>query len=107
MVADLAPPVLASTRYVTDPLPEPLAAEVIVSQLLLSRAVQAHPAAVLMRIVPVDSSAPTLSESGEILNAQVGDGGGAGVGPGPGGGAGAGEGVGVGPGVGVSAAAAC
>jgi len=98
---------------VTDPFPDPLAAEVIVSQLLLSLAVQAHPAPALTRIVPVDSSAPTLSDSGEMLKAHgvgvgvgVGVGGGPGVGTGPGG-TGDGVGDGVGAGVGASVAASC
>src|SRR5258705_12015808 len=74
-------------------------------------AVHAHPEPAVTRIVPVDSSAPTLSVVGEIVNEHgvgVGDGGGDGVGAGAGGpGAGGGVGVGLGAGSGVGVAADC
>jgi hypothetical protein len=95
----------------TDPFPEPEAPDVIDSQLLVTLAVHAHPAPAVTRIVPVESSAPTLSLVGEMVNEHEagGGGGGAGAGAGGGAGAGAGAGVGVGPGAGsgVGVAAAC
>ena len=55
----------------------------IVSQLLVTLAVHAHPAPAVTRIVPVESSAPTLSLAGEMVNEHAA--GGAGVGAGAGG----------------------
>jgi hypothetical protein len=109
MVAVLAEPELAATRYVTDPFPEPEAPDVIVSQLLVTLAVHAHPAPAVTRIVPVESSAPTLSLVGEMANEHAAGGGGVGAGAGGGAGAGAGAGAGVGPGAGsgIGVAAAC
>ena len=79
----------------------------IVSQLLVTLAVHAHPAPAVTRSVPVESSAPTLSLAGEMVNEHAA--GGAGVGAGAGGGAGAGAGAGAGPGAGggVVVASAC
>jgi hypothetical protein len=79
----------------------------IVSQLLVSLAVQPHPEPAMTPIVPVESSAPTLSLVGEMVNEH--ETGGVGVGAGTGDGAGPGAGLGVGPGVGsgVVVAAAC
>ena len=96
----------------TDPFPEPEAPDVIDSQLLVSLAVHAHPEPAVTLIVPVESSAPTLSLVGEMVNEhEMGGGGvGTGVGDGAGAGAGGGAGVGVGPGAGsggVVVAAAC
>jgi hypothetical protein len=82
---------------------------VIVSQLLVSLAVHAQPEPAVTWIVPVESSAPTLSLVGEMVNEHEA-GGGVGVGAGPGDGAGVGAGAGgVGPGAGsgVLVAAAC
>jgi hypothetical protein len=86
---------------VTDPVPEPEAPDVIDSQLLVTLAVHAHPEPAVTRIVPVESSAPTLSLVGEMVNEHEVGGGGGGVGTGAGDGAGAGAGAGGGAGVGM------
>lgn len=87
----------------------------IVSQLPVALAVHAHPEPAVTRIVPVESSAPTLSLVGEMVNEHEVGGGGVGVGTGAGdgdgagtgAGGGAGVGVGLGAGTGVGVAAAC
>jgi hypothetical protein len=54
-----ADPVFAAALKVTDPLPLPDAALVIVSQFALALAVHAHPLAVVTATVPVPPAAPT------------------------------------------------
>jgi hypothetical protein len=59
-------PVLAATEYDTLPSPEPLAAEVIDTQLRSSVAVHAHSLPVVTLTVNVAASAPADRASGEI-----------------------------------------
>ena len=107
-VAVRVAPLLADTRYVTEPLPVPDVPELIVNQLADSVAVHAQPDPAVTRIMPVDESAPTLSPVGEIVKAQgVGVGVGVDGGVGAGAGAGVGAGGGEGPGVGAGAGAGC
>ena len=59
--------VLAATLYVTEPLPEPVAPAVMVTQLALLAAVHAHPVAAVTVTVPVPAAAVGLADAGEIV----------------------------------------
>jgi hypothetical protein len=59
-------PVLAATLNATEPLPVPLAPEVIVSQLALLDAVHAHPLVVVTATLPLDAVSGTFWLGGAI-----------------------------------------
>ena len=102
-VADRAAPLFALTANPTEPLPVPLAPDVIDTHPAPLVAVQAQPAPAVTAIDdPLPPAAPNAWLPGEIAYEQ--DVGGFGVGSG-GAGAGAGPGLGAGPGAGEGAGA--
>ncbi len=63
--------VFAAELKLTDPLPDPDAPDITVSQLLLLRAVQAQPPGADTATVPVPPFDTTLCDVGEIVSVQV------------------------------------